>query len=231
LTLAVAPQVRELLSDEQIAAVELQVATGEAPCLRCGETIDPDLAEASVVLIVDPAPRRAAVRVSHAGCGPSLVAEAELPGPADARLAERWASFVLPGVPLVVLQADAGVWADESRPALIAMLRGLGFDDAREAFDSDLFATGVGAPPRAGGLELVATGDDAAIRRADGEVLEELPGLIAGSWAELALSSGGALIAIGSTLGLPADGAIGFDALLAVLLERAVAAWVPLATA
>ena len=61
----------------------------------------------------------------------------------------------------MVLQADAGVWADEGRPALIAMLRGLGFDDAREAFDSDLFATGVGAPPRAGGLELVATGADA----------------------------------------------------------------------
>lgn len=228
MTLAVAPEVRELLSDEQIAAVAIQVETGEAPCLRCGETIDPELGEASVVLMVDPGPRRGAVRVSHLACGPSVVAEAELPGPADARLAERWAGFVLPGVPLVVLQADAAIWTGEERPALIGMLRKLGFEAARESFDSDLFATGVGAPARADGLELVAAGADLLMRLSGGEDLEVLPGIVEGAWAELCTAKGGALLAIGPSLGLPTEGSIAFDALLPVLLERAVAAWLPL---
>lgn len=228
MTLAVAPQVRELLSDAQIAAVEVQVETGEAPCLRCGDAIDPELGEASVVLIVDPGPRRAAVRVTHAGCGPSVVTEAELPDPGDARLAERWAAFVLPGVPVAVLQADAGVWAGEDRPALIEMLRALGFEGAREAFDSNLFATGVGAPPTATGLELLLNGADLVVRMDDGEPLEVLPEIASGQWAELLSAKGGALIAIGPSLALPTGGAIAFDALLPTLLDRAVAAWVPL---
>lgn len=100
------------------------------------------------------------LRVSHAGCGPSLVAEAELPGPGEARLAERWAAFLLPRVPLVALQAVAGVWTGEREPALFSMLRGLGFESAREALDSDLFATGVGSAPRASGLALAVDGAD-----------------------------------------------------------------------
>lgn len=232
MSLAAAPEVRELLSDEQIAAVEVQVASGEAPCMRCGEPIDPEISEASVVLIVDPRPRRAAVRVSHTGCGPSLVVTAELPGPGDARLAERWASFVLPGSPLVpvlVLQADAGVWTDEERPALISMLRDLGFDRAREAFDSNVFATGVGSPPRADGLTLIADGADLLVRLASGEALEVLPGAVAADWGEALARRGGALVAVGPGLGLPSEGGIGFDELLPTLLERAVAAWVRLA--
>lgn len=229
MTLSVSPEVRELLSDEQIAAVAVQVETGEAPCLRCGERIDPGLSEASVVLMVDPRPRRAAVRVSHTGCGPSIVAEAELPGPADARLAERWAAFVLPGVPLVVLQADAAVWTGEERPALIGMLRELGFEGARESFDSDLFATGVGAPGRAEGLELVVSDADLLVRLAGGEDLEVLPGIVEGAWGALARERRGALLAIGPSLGLPTEGSVAFDGLLTVLLDRAVAAWVPLA--
>ena len=227
--LSLAPQVEELLSDEQIAAVDVQVASGEAPCVRCGETIDPDLGAASVVLIVDPAPRRAAVRVSHAGCGPSVVAEAELPGPADARLAERWAAFELPGLALAALQSDAGVWIGEQRPALIGMLEKLGFDAAREALDSDLFATGVGAPPVASGLELAADGDDLLIRLAPDTVIEALPGLMRGRWSDLARERRGALIAVGPALGIPTEGGIGFDEVLPALLERAVAAFVPLA--
>lgn len=229
MTLELAPQVRELLSDEQIAAVQIQVDSGEAPCLRCGETIDPALEKASVVLIVDPGPRRAAVRVSHPGCGPSVVAEAELPGPADARLAERWASFVLPGVALLVLQSDAAVWTGEEQPALTSLLRSLGFDASREAFDSNLFATGVGDSPRASGLELVAEGNDLLVRLSGGETLEVLPELMAGQWADVARSNGGALVAIGPTLAVPREGRIGFDELLPVLLERALAAFVALA--
>ncbi len=226
MSLTVAPEVRELLSDPQIEAVARQVETGEAPCVRCGEPIDPGLGGTSVVLIVDPGPRRAAVRVSHEGCGPSIVTEASLPGPVAARLAERWAAFTLPRVPLVVLQADAAVWTDEDRPALMAMLRDLGFDDAREAFDSDLFATGVGAPPVARGIGLAAAGDDLEVRLADGTGLEALPGLFGGDWAASAEGLGGALLAIGPTLGLPDSGGIGFDELLPVLLDRAIAAWV-----
>lgn len=228
MSLTVAPEVQELLSDAQIEAVEVQVRTGRAPCLRCGGAIDPSLGDAAVILIVDPSPRRAAVRVSHEGCGPSVVAEAALPGPAEARLAERWASFVLPAVPLVVLQSDAAVWADEHGPALTAMLRGLGFEDAREAFDSDLFASGVGAPPRGRGIGLVALGADLGLRLADGQEIEALPGVLTGVWAELARSRAGALVAIGPTLGLPEEGGIGFDELLPVLLDRTVAAWLPL---
>lgn len=231
MTLELAPQVREMLSDEQIAAVQVQVDSGEAPCLRCGERIDPAAEQAaSVLLIVDPAERRAAVRVSHAGCGPSVVAEAELPGPTDARLAERWVSFVLPGVPLVALQADAGVWTGEHQPALMTMLEALGFDSAREAFDSDLFATGVGAPPTADGLELIRDGADLVIGLRDGDALEVLPDILGGPWGELLDERGGALVAIGPTLGLPKPGeeGIGFDQLLVVLVERAVAAFVRL---
>jgi len=229
LTLAVAPQVEELLSDEQLASVEAQVATGEAPCIRCGQAIDPELDEASVVLVVDSGPRRAAVHVSHAGCGPSIVAEAELPGPGEARLAERWAAFVLPRVPLVALQAVAGVWTGEREPALFSMLRGLGFESAREALDSDLFATGVGPAPRASGLTLAVEGRDLELRLDSGETLESLPGIAAGRWAEQVEERGGALIAVGAALDLPSEGGIAFEAVLPNLLERAVAAWVPLA--
>lgn len=177
---------------------------------------------------MDPGPRRATVRVTHAGCGPSVVTEAELPDPGDARLAERWAAFVLPGVPVAVLQADAGVWAGEDRPALIEMLHALGFEGAREAFDSDLFATGVGSPPIATGVELLLNGADLVVRMNDGEPLEVLPEIASGQWAELFSAKGGALIAIGPSLALPTGGAIAFDALLPTLLDRAVAAWVPL---
>lgn len=229
MTLTLAPEVEELLSDEQIAAIEVQVETGEAQCIRCGETIDPELSEASVVLMVDPAPRRAAVRVSHAACGPSVVTKADLPGPADARLAERWAAFELPGLALAVLQSDAGVWTSEQQPALVGMLRDLGFDRAREALDSDLFATGVGAPPVASGVELAAEGDDLLIKLASGDVLELLPGLMAGRWVDLVRERGGALIAVGPALGIPTEGGIGFEELLPALLDRAVAAFVLLA--
>ncbi len=228
MTLALAPEVRELLSDAQIEAVDVQVRTGEAPCIRCGETIDPELSTATVVLIVDPGPRRAAVRVSHESCGPSIVTEAELPGPAEARLAERWASFVLPTVPLVVLQSDAAVWTDERQPALTTMLRGLGFEAAREAFDSDLFASGVGAPPIASGVELAPNGVDLSIRLDEGQEIEVLPGVLAGEWAQLARGRHGALVAIGSALGLPTEGGIALGELMPVLLDRAVAAWLPM---
>ncbi len=229
MTLLVDPQVKELLSDEQLAAVEVQVATGEAPCIRCGETIDPELSEAAVVLIVDPKERRAAVRVSHEGCGPSVVTEAELPGPADARLAERWAAFELPGLAFAALQSDAAVWTGEQRPALVEMLTDLGFDKAREAFDSDLFATGVGTAPIATGVELVAAGPDLEIRLESGDVLESLPGLAEGRWLQNASERGGALIAIGPALGIPLEGGVAFEELLPALLDRAVAAFVPLA--
>lgn len=48
---------------------------------------------------------------------------------------------------------------------------------------------------------------------------------------ELLSERGGALVAIGSTLGLPLpeERGISFDELLPVLLERSVAAFVPLA--
>lgn len=229
MSFVVAPEVGELLSDEQLLAVEAQVATGEAPCIHCGETIDPEISDATVILIVDPASRRAAVRVSHGACGDSIVTEAELPGPADARLAERWAAFELPGLAFAVLQSDAGVWTGEERPALVEMLTDLGFDGAREAFDSDLFATGVGAPPVAAGVELVAAGEEIDIRLSSGDVLETLPGLAVGRWIELAGERGGALIAIGPTLGIPSEGGVGFEELLPAMLERAVAAFVPLA--
>ena len=228
MSLDVAPEVAELLSDEQLTSVAQQVASGEAPCIRCGGRIEPKLGEASVVLVVDPAPRRAAVRVSHAGCGPSVVTEAQLPGPGEARLADRWAAFVLPDLPFVAMQAVAGVWTGEREPALITMLRELGFEAAREALDSDLFATGVGPPPRARGLGLGIDAEDLLIRLASGDTLETLPGIATAQWGDLLAARGGALIAIGASLGLPDEGGIGFDELLPSLLDRAVAAWVPL---
>ena len=229
MSLLVAAEVKELLSDEQLAAIEVQVETGEAPCIRCEETIDPELSDATVVLIVDSGSRRAAVRVSHEGCGPSTVIDAELPEPADARLAERWAAFELPGLAFAALQAVAGVWTDEERPALVGMLIDLGFDDAREAFDSDLFATGVGSPPAAAGVELHITAGEVEIRLSSGDVLESLPGLDSGRWADLVRERGGALIAIGPALGIPTEGGVGFEELFPALLDRAVAAFVPLA--
>lgn len=228
MTLEIAPQVRELLSDEQIAAVDLQVETGQAPCVLCGEPIDPELGAASVVLIVDPGPRRAAARVSHVGCGPSVVTEAQLPEPGDARLAERWASFVLPGVPVIVLQADAAIWTGEREPALLTMLRDLGFERGREAFDSELFATGVGPPPRTDALRLGLNGEDLVLSLVAAEALEVLPGIATGQWGALLTERKGALIAVGSDLGLPDSGGIAFDDLLPVLLERTLAAWVTL---
>ncbi len=229
--------VRELLSDEQIASVELQAGSGAAPCIHCGETIDPELSAIAVVMLVDPRRRRAAVRLAHGGCGESRVFDAELPGPgpgtgsAEARLAERWAAFVLPRVPLLVLQARADVWTDEERPALLEMLGSLGFESARELLDSDLFATGVGGPPQARGLELRIEGEDAALVLADGTVLETLPGALAGELGGLTTERGGAAVAIGVEIGLPgpdSDRILTFETVLPGLLERAIGAFVSL---
>lgn len=225
-----APEVRELLSDEQLEAVDLQAAGGEAPCMHCGEAIDPSLGPAEVLLLVDSGRRRAAVRLSHGGCGMSAVVEAEIEEPSPARLAERWAAFPLPRVPVIVLQARADVWADEERPALMRMLGELGFEGAREALDSELFATGVGAPPSTQALSLRITGNDLALVLAEGTVLETLPGAAVDPLLGQVTEIGGAVFLIGSELGLPedGDGLLTFEELLPVLLERAIGAFVPL---
>lgn len=232
MAIEISAPVRELLSDEQIAAVELQAGSGAAACIHCGETIDPELSEIAVVMLVDPRRRRAAVRLAHGGCGESEVLHAEIADPSAARLAERWAAFVLPRVPLLVLQARADVWTDEQRPALLEMLGGLGFESARELLDSDLFATGVGGPPQAQGLELQIDGDDAALVLADGTVLETLPGALAGEIGGLTRERGGVAVAIGLEIGLPepaGDRILTFETVLPGLLERAIGAFVPLA--
>ena len=226
--------VLELLSDEQVTAVQAQAVSGTAVCVHCGEPIDPELSDAAVVMFVDAARRRAAVRVAHAGCGDSEVLAADLDGPPpEARLAERWAAFMLPRVPVLVLEARASVWVDEQGPALLEMLRGLGFEGSRELFDSDLFATGVGSPPLARGLSARADGADAVLALADGTVLETLPGALAGGIGEVVAERGGLALAIGTGLGLPdpeEPRPLSFEGLLPVLFDRAIGAFVPLAT-
>ena len=231
----IADVVVELLSDEQLASVEAQARSGRAACVYCGATVDPELSDAAVVMLVDEARRRAAVRIAHPGCGDSDVLAADLGGaPAEARLAERWAAFVLPRVPVIVLEARAAVWADESGPALLQMLRGLGFEGARELFDSDLFATGVGAPPIARGLMAEIVDHDAVLTLAGGTVLETLPGAMDGGLAKLTAERGGLAVVIGTELGLPDPAApepLSFERLLPVLFDRAVGALVPLSEA
>ena len=229
-----APEVRELLSDEQIAAVEADVRSTDTPCIHCGEPIDQELSDAAVVMLVDADRRRAAVRVAHAHCGDSAVLAADLPEPPDARLAERWAGFVLPRVPLLVLQARADLWADEQRPALLGMLESLGFEAARELLDSDLFATGVGEPPRARGLSArpSADGMDLDLVLTDGTVIETLPGAFREGLGDLIRERGGVALVLGTGLGLPEPDTgpgVAFDALLPALLDRAIGAFVPLA--
>lgn len=223
--LAVAPQVVELLSDEQIESVRTQAAGGGAPCLHCGSAIDGD---AALVLVVDSARRRVAARLSHPGCGPSDVIEGEIADPAEARIAARWASFTMPGVPLLVLEPSGGVWTDEERPAILRMLERLGFGAARNALDSELFATGSGPAPVSERLALVRRGSDLVLFLDGEEKLELLPGALEGSWAELAERTGGALVIAAEGLGIDADAPLALEALLPALLGRGVAAWLEL---
>lgn len=227
--LEVAPQVAELLSDEQLGHLHAQAASGEpALCVRCEQVIEPEPEEvATLVLVSDPVSRRAAAQLSHEACGPSAVLRGEVPDPGYARLAWRWATFVLPRVPLVVLETQGGAWTDEEQPALLRMLEGIGFRPAKEAFDSSLFATGDGAVPRAEDLSLSRQGDELIVRTAAGDVLDSLPGAAAGAWADLLAESGGALVAVSDNASLPESGQpLAFDELLPRLLERGIAAWV-----
>lgn len=161
--------------------------------------------------------------------------EASLPAPSDDRLAARWASFVLPGTPVLVMEAEAGTWMAEDRPALFELLRRLGFEPAREGLDSELFPTGVGEPPRAPGLLLRHSGDDLRLELSRGaddapvHTLETFPGAASGHWMDRVADRGGALVIVGGALGLPGEGGIGFDELLPALLERGLGAWVELA--
>lgn len=229
--LEVAPEVAELLSDEQLGHLRAQAESGEAAlCVRCEEVIEPEPDEpATLVLVSDPQSRRAAAQLSHAACGPSAVVEGAVPEPGHARLAWRWATFVLPRVPLVVLETRGGAWTDEEQPALMRMLEGLGFEPAGRAFDSDLFATGQGAAPRADELVLSVDRQDLIVRSEAGDVLDVLPGAVAGPWGDLLAGSYGALVAISDIAGLPEEGQpLAFDELLPRLLERGLAAWVGL---
>ena len=226
---------RELLSDEQIATAELLARSGDAVCLGCGTTLDPSVSDAAVVLLVDESRRRAAVRVAHPGCLESAVVTADLddpPGPA--RMAERWAAFVLPRVPLLVLETRADIWTSEDRPALHEMLIELGFEPARELLDSDLFATGVGKPPTARGLTITPREADAILALDRGAVLETLPGALAGGLGDLAAERGGVAVALGVGLGLP-DGSssapLTFEELLPALLDRGLGAFLPIGPA
>ncbi|UJA19803.1 hypothetical protein HJD18_05995 [Thermoleophilia bacterium SCSIO 60948] len=227
--LSVAPQVVELLSDEQIESVRTQAASGGAPCLHCGADIDGD---AALVLVVDSARRRVAARLSHPGCGPSDVIEGEIADPSDARIAARWASFTMPGVPLLVLEPSGGVWTDEERPAILRMLERLGFGPARDALDSELFATGTGPPPRSDRLTLTRRGPDRAdlalILDSD-EELELLPGAAHGDWIALGEDRRGALVLAAEGLGIDAGRPLALETLLPDLIERGLAAWVELA--
>lgn len=227
--LEVAPQVAELLSDEQLSHLHAQAASGEAAlCVRCDQVIEPDADElATLVLVSDPETRRAAAQLSHAACGPSAVVEGEVADPGYARLAWRWATFVLPRVPLVVLETQGGAWTDEEQPALLRMLEDLGFAEASVAFDSSLFATGKGEPPRAQALAISIEGTEVIIRTTDGDVLDTLPGAYEGEWARLVAESGGALVAVSDAAALPEAGEpLAFDLVLPRLLERGIAAWV-----
>lgn len=230
--LEVAPQVAELLSDEQLAHLHAQAESGEpALCVRCESVIEPEPSEvATLVLVSDPVSRRAAAQLSHEACGPSAIVEGEVPDPGYARLAWRWATFVLPRVPLIVLETQGGAWTDEEQPALLRMLEAVGFADARSAFDSNLFATGEGEPPRTQDVVLSRQDNELIIRTTDGDVLDSLPGALDGHWAEIVLEAKGALVAVSDSVGLPEAGQpLAFEDLLPHLLERGVAAWVRLA--
>lgn len=227
--LEVAPQVAELLSDEQLSHLHAQATSGEpALCVRCGEVIEPDPEEiATLVLVSDPRTRRAAAQLSHEACGPSAAVEGDVPDPSHARLAWRWATFVLPRVPLVVLETQGGAWTDEAQPALLRMLESHGFGPARDAFDSSLFATGTGEVPRAKALSLSTERDEVVIRTDAGDVLDILPGAFEGEWARLVTWLGGALVAVSDAAALPEPGdPLAFEDLLPRLLDRGVAAWV-----
>jgi len=227
--LEVAPQVAELLSDEQLSHLHAQAASGEpALCVRCEQVIEPHPDEiATLVLVSDPQTRGAAAQLSHEACGPSDVVQGEVPDPGYARLAWRWATFVLPRVPLVVLETQGGAWTDEAQPALLRMLESLGFGPAADAFDSSLFATGEGEVPRAETLVLSIEGDEVIIRTDRGDVLETLPGAFEGEWARLVSELGGALVAVSDAAALPESGEpLAFEVVLPRLLERGIAAWV-----
>lgn len=223
--LAVAPQVIELLSDEQIESVRSQAASGDAPCLRCGAPIDGD---AALVLVVDNARRRVAARLSHPGCGPSEVLEGDVGALSEARVAARWASFTMPGVALLVLESSGGVWTDEERPAILRMLERLGFGPARAALDSRLFATGSGEPSRSDRLALVRRGADLALVLDSAEELDLLAGAASGDWIELASSRGGALVLAAEDLEIDTGRPLALELLLPVLIERGIAAWLEL---
>lgn len=230
--LEVAPEVAELLSDEQLGHLRAQASSGEpALCVRCEAVIEPDPAsEATLVLVADPERGRAAAQLSHAGCGPSAVVRGEVPEPGYARLAWRWATFVLPRVPVVVLETQGGAWTDEEEPALMRMLEGAGFAPATIAFDSSLFATGEGEAPRAPEIVLSVEDRSLIVRTAAGDILDELPEAVQGHWGDLLLESGGALVAVSDAAALPEAGEpLSFDDLQPRLLERGVAAWVELA--
>lgn len=222
----VAPQVGELLSDEQLDSVRSQAESGRARCLNCAT---PVARQAALVLVVDSDRRRVAARLAHPGCCASRVIEAELGDPPEARLAYRWATFSLPGVALLVLESRGGVWTDEQRPAILRMLERLGFESARIALDSRLFLTGEQDVPRAPELILRPLGEDLAVELAGGEQLDLLPSAAAGAWWAQAQEAAGALVVAGDALGLPTQGAIAFEALVDQLLARGVGAWVALA--
>ncbi|CAN5556249.1 hypothetical protein BH10ACT11_BH10ACT11_16660 [soil metagenome] len=110
------------------------------------------------------------------------------------------------------------------------MLEGFGFSEATEAFDSDLFATGERPAPTASSLALVTDGSDLHLRIDSGETLETLPGAAVSDWGELIAKRGGALVAVSDAAGLSDDETpLAFDELLPRLLERGLAAFVPLA--
>lgn len=227
--LLIAPAVAELLSDAQLDAVAAAVEGSQAECFHCNELI-PESERAAVLLFVDPSSRGAAVRVCHAGCGESSVRQAAVGGPGPARLARRWAGFLLPGCPVLVLEAEASVWTDEEAPALVRMLQRLGFEPARAGLDSELFATGRGPAPTARGMRFTWNRERLELELAGGESLESFPGPLEPALLDAMERAGGALVIVASDLGIPLDEPLGLEEILPTLLDRAVGAFVPYAS-